>query len=201
MWINIPRAPPTPTSRAGRDLQERRHGDGVTYPGLNPNLKIYLEYSNEVWGGIPNEYYQEAAVQNSADNQPLSTFPATPHLQQPRRDDDDRRVHRGRPPLPRTDRRDRPDLPERPGRRPDPPASPPGARLAGEQQRFYPGGPRLVRALLHPASAAFYGMGNANYWSPPTTRRSTPDHSLQQQRRLTPSRTRSRSRRSRPTTG
>ncbi len=76
MWINIPQGATNDyiTALAGI-FKNGGTVDGVTYPGLDSNLKIYLEYSNEVWGGIPfNEYYQEAAVQNGADNQPLSTF-------------------------------------------------------------------------------------------------------------------------------
>ena len=76
MWINIPQGATNDyvTALAGVIKNGGTVG-GVSYPGLNSNLKIYLEYSNEVWGGIPgNLWYQQAAVQNLAANQPLSTF-------------------------------------------------------------------------------------------------------------------------------
>ena len=77
MWINVPEGA-TNDYVAAMAAIFKNGGTvaGVTYPGLDSNLKVDLEYSNEVWGGIPyNEYYQEAAVQNTSTNLPLSTFP------------------------------------------------------------------------------------------------------------------------------
>ena len=76
MWINVPQGATTDYITAlARIIQDGGTVNGVSYPGLASNLKVYVEYSNEVWGGIgPNEYYQEAAVQNTATNQPLTTF-------------------------------------------------------------------------------------------------------------------------------
>ena len=76
LWINIPQGATTDYIAAVAGIVKNGGTvGGVTYPGLNANLKVYLEYSDEVWGGIPgNEAYQEAAVQNGASNQPLSTF-------------------------------------------------------------------------------------------------------------------------------
>ena len=55
MWITVPG---TATDDYVTQLAHLiKHGDtvdGVTYAGLNPNLKVYVEYSNEVWGGIYN---------------------------------------------------------------------------------------------------------------------------------------------------
>ena len=78
MWVNVPEGATNAYVAAMANIFKNGGTvNGVAYPGLNPNLKVYLEYSNEVWGGIgPNEYYQEAAVQNGATNQPLSTFPS-----------------------------------------------------------------------------------------------------------------------------
>jgi hypothetical protein len=78
MWINIPQGATNAYVTALANIfKSGGTVDGVAYAGLDSNLKIYLEYSNEVWGGIlNNEYYQEQAVQNVATNQPLSTFPS-----------------------------------------------------------------------------------------------------------------------------
>ena len=55
MWINIP-GPATDdyVTQLAKLIQNGDTVGGVHYAGLNPNLKVYLEYSNEVWGGIQN---------------------------------------------------------------------------------------------------------------------------------------------------
>jgi hypothetical protein len=82
MWINIPQGATDDYVRAlANEIKNGGTYHGVRYPGLKSNLKIYLEYSNEVWGGIPsNEKYQEAAVSNSAANHPLDTFPGNAYV-------------------------------------------------------------------------------------------------------------------------
>ena len=64
MWINIPG--PATDDYVTQLANLIKNGDtvgGVTYAGLKPNLKVYVEYSNEVWGGIstPTQYELEAA--------------------------------------------------------------------------------------------------------------------------------------------
>ncbi len=69
MWIDIP-GPATDDYVAGLAnlIKDGDTVDGVSYPGLNPNLKVYLAYSNEVWGGIPaNLQYNAAAAQAEID--------------------------------------------------------------------------------------------------------------------------------------
>ncbi len=64
MWINIP-GPATDdyVNNLARFIKNGDTVGGVVYPGLNPSLKLYLEYSNEVWGGIPsNRQYNMAAA-------------------------------------------------------------------------------------------------------------------------------------------
>ena len=66
LWINIPG--PASDDYVKRLANLIKNGDtinGVTYAGLNPNLKVDLEFSNEVWGGIysPTLYNQVAATQ------------------------------------------------------------------------------------------------------------------------------------------
>ena len=69
MWINIPGPATDDYVTALANLI--KNGDtvaGVAYPGLNPRLKVYVEYSNEVWGGSPNptSYNNAAASQAEA---------------------------------------------------------------------------------------------------------------------------------------
>jgi hypothetical protein len=63
MWITVPG---TATDDYVTQLANLiKNGDtvnGVTYAGLNPNLKVYVEYSNEVWGGIYNTYASNFAA-------------------------------------------------------------------------------------------------------------------------------------------
>ena len=66
LWINIPG--PASDDYVTQLAKLIKNGDtinGVTYAGLNPNLKVDLEFSNEVWGGIysPTLYNQVAATQ------------------------------------------------------------------------------------------------------------------------------------------
>ena len=82
MWINIPQgATDGYVAALAGIFKDGGTVNGVAYPGLDSGLKVYLEYSNEVWGGIPfNLYYQGAAVQDVADNHPLSTFSSNLHV-------------------------------------------------------------------------------------------------------------------------
>ncbi len=69
MWINVPG--PATDDYVAQLASLVKDGDtvnGVAYAGLNPNLKVYLEYSNEVWGGIaaPTNYNQEATKEELA---------------------------------------------------------------------------------------------------------------------------------------
>ncbi len=57
MWINIPG--PATNDYITQLATLIKNGDtvnGVTYAGLKPNLKVDLEVSNEVWGGIYNNF-------------------------------------------------------------------------------------------------------------------------------------------------
>ena len=64
MWINIP--DPASDDYIANLANLIKNGStvgGVTYPGLKAGLKVYVEYSNEVWGGTPNPYdYNIAAT-------------------------------------------------------------------------------------------------------------------------------------------
>ena len=169
MWINVPQGATDAyvTALAGIIKNGGTVG-GVAYPGLNSNLKVYLEYSNEVWGGIPtNEYYQEAAVQNGATNQPLSTFPgnADVYVNPDGTTTTDVNTAVGRRYLERTAEigqlfqnvfgADPAHQKLRP--------------VLGWQENnyaFYPPAMAWFEHFFGPASAAFYGMGNANYWGP-----------------------------------
>ncbi|WP_435009937.1 hypothetical protein P12x_001155 [Tundrisphaera lichenicola] len=65
MWITVP-GPATDdyVARLADLIKNGDTVDGVTYAGLKPGLKVYLEYSNEVWGGIYNPYaYNLAAAE------------------------------------------------------------------------------------------------------------------------------------------
>ncbi len=76
MWINIPGAATDDYVTQLASLI--KNGDtvgGVTYAGLNPNLKVYLEFSNEVWGGSYLPYAENiisARQQVAAGNSPLN---------------------------------------------------------------------------------------------------------------------------------
>jgi hypothetical protein len=169
IWINIPQgATDDYIANLAGLIKNGDTLNGVFYPGLNPNLKVYLEYSNEVWGGIPANYqYQEAAVQNNADNQPLSTFPGNLDI------------------TTNTDGTTNSDVYTLVGRRylertydigqifqSVLGADPTHQRLRpvlGWQENyfaFYPPALDWFEHFFGPASNAFYGMGNANYWSP-----------------------------------
>ena len=57
MWINIPgTASDDYVTQLANLIKNGDSVNGVTYAGLNPNLKVYVEYSNELWGGIYNPY-------------------------------------------------------------------------------------------------------------------------------------------------
>jgi hypothetical protein len=70
MWINVPGPASDDYVRQLANLIQ--NGDtvnGVTYAGLKPSLHVYLEYSNEVWGGIYTPYaYNNAAAQQAVAN-------------------------------------------------------------------------------------------------------------------------------------
>ncbi len=169
MWINIPEGATNAyvTALAGI-FKNGGTVDGVSFPGLNPNLKIYLEYSNEVWGGIPpNEFYQQAAVQNTATNLPLSTFPSNldVYTNPDGTTTTDVNTAVGRRDLERTNdigqifqsvlgadpthQRIRPVLGWQEG-----------------NDSFYPPALDWFEHFFEPASAAFYGMGGALYSYP-----------------------------------
>jgi hypothetical protein len=85
LWINIP-GPATDDyiTQLAKLIRDGDTVNGVSYPGLKPGLKVYLEYSNEVWGGIPqNRDYniqaaqQEVAAGNSTLNNDGNTDPYT----------------------------------------------------------------------------------------------------------------------------
>ena len=66
MWINVPdSADDDYVTRLASLLKGGDIVDGVAYAGLDPSLKVYVEYSNEVWGGtpLPAAYNYEAAKQ------------------------------------------------------------------------------------------------------------------------------------------
>ena len=57
MWINIPAtANDSYVAQLASLIKNGDTIDGVYYAGLNPNLKVYLEDSNEVWGGTYQPY-------------------------------------------------------------------------------------------------------------------------------------------------
>ena len=66
MWINVPgTASDDYVRQLANLLKNGSTVDGVTYAGLNSNLKVNLELSNEVWGGIfwPAYTNEQAAIQ------------------------------------------------------------------------------------------------------------------------------------------
>jgi hypothetical protein len=169
MWINIPQGATDAyvTALAGIIKNGGTVG-GLTYPGLKPDLKIYLEYSNEVWGGIPaNETYQAAAVQNNATNQPLSTFPGNLHVYDNPDGTTTTEVYTavGRRYLERTDEISQ-IFQSVLGADPTHQRIRPVLGWQENNFAFYPEALDWFEHFFGPASAAFYGMGNANYWSP-----------------------------------
>jgi hypothetical protein len=61
MWINIPGPASDDYVRQLADLiQNGDTVDGVTYPGLDPGLEVYVEWSNEAWGGSGPPYWYAA---------------------------------------------------------------------------------------------------------------------------------------------
>ncbi len=169
MWINVPQgATDAYVAALAGIIKNGGTVNGVTYAGLDPSLKVYLEYSNEVWGGIPfNQYYQSAAVLNSADNHPLSTFPSNAHVYDNvdgttstdsytalgrrylERTSDIGRIFQGVLGADPTHQRIRPVL--------------------GWQENnfgFYPATLDWFEHFFGSAGNAFYGMGNATYWNP-----------------------------------
>jgi hypothetical protein len=169
MWINIPEGATDAyvTALAGIFKNGGTVG-GVNYPGLNPNLKIYLEYSNEVWGGIPsNLYYQQAAVENGASNQPLSTFPGNAHVYD---NPDgttatDPNVAVARRYLERTAEIGQ-IFQSVLGADPTHQRLRPVLGWQENNSGFYPPTLDWFEHFFGPAASAFYGMGNATYWNP-----------------------------------
>ena len=80
MWINIPQgATDAYVAALAGIIKNGGTVNGVSYPGLTPNLKVYLEYSNEVWGGIPaNPYYQRPPSRTRPTTTRSRPSPATP---------------------------------------------------------------------------------------------------------------------------
>ncbi len=166
MWINIPEGATNDyiTALAGI-FKNGGTVNGVTYAGLNSNLKIYVEYSNEVWGGIlGNEYYQEAAVQNTADNQPLSTFPSNLDVYNNVDGTTTTAIYTaaGRRYLERTN-----DIGQIfqsvLGADPTHQRIRPVLGWQEDNTSFWPEALQWYEHFFGPASAAFYGMGDANY--------------------------------------
>ncbi|HTW95230.1 MAG TPA: fibronectin type III domain-containing protein [Tepidisphaeraceae bacterium] len=65
MWINIPaEADDEYVEQLASLIKNGDTVDGVTYPPLDPDLNVYIEYSNEVWnpGFAANGYATAAAV-------------------------------------------------------------------------------------------------------------------------------------------
>jgi hypothetical protein len=65
LWLNVP-GPATEdyVTQLANLIKYGDTVDGIHYSGLHPNLKVYVEWSNEVWGGIPSTYnYNVADVQ------------------------------------------------------------------------------------------------------------------------------------------
>ena len=147
--------------------------NGVTYAGPEPQPQGLPRILQRGLGRHPHQPVLPAGGRPEYRRQPAALdLPGQPaRLRQRRRHDHDRRLHRRRPSLPGADRRHRPDLPVRPGRRPDPPADPPGARLAGGQ----------LRASTRPAwtgssTSSARPARPSTAWATPTTgaRRITP---------------------------
>ena len=65
LWINIP-GPATDdyVTQLANLIKNGDTVDGIHYSGLDPSLKVYVEWSNEVWGGIAATYnYNVADIQ------------------------------------------------------------------------------------------------------------------------------------------
>ncbi|MGO9600947.1 MAG: hypothetical protein ACLP7Q_23445, partial [Isosphaeraceae bacterium] len=65
LWINIP-GPATDdyVTQLANLIKNGDTVDGIHYSGLDSNLKVYVEWSNEVWGGIASTYnYNVADIQ------------------------------------------------------------------------------------------------------------------------------------------
>ena len=77
LWINIP-GPATDDYIKGLAnlLKNGDTVDGVFYPGLASGLKVYVEWSNEVWGGIDTTY--NYAVGDVQHNLPILTNDGNP---------------------------------------------------------------------------------------------------------------------------
>jgi hypothetical protein len=169
MWINIPQgATDDYVAAVAGIIKNGGTVNGVTYAGLNPNLKIYVEYSNEVWGGIPgNENYQAAAVQNSASNQPLSTFPGNQDIYQNSDGTTTTDVYTalGRRYLERTAEIGQ-IFQSVIGADPTHQHIRPVLGWQENNSAFYPAALSWFETYFGSASAAFYGMGNADYWGP-----------------------------------
>ena len=62
LWINIP-GPATDDyiTQLANLIKNGDTVDGIRYSGLDPSLKVYVEWSNEVWGGIAATYNYNVA--------------------------------------------------------------------------------------------------------------------------------------------
>ena len=67
MWINVPdSASDSYVTQLASLIKNGDTVNGVYYAGLNPNLKVYVEYSNEVWGGTSSTTnYNNVAAQQA----------------------------------------------------------------------------------------------------------------------------------------
>ena len=62
LWINIP-GPATDDyiTQLANLIKNGDTVDGIRYSGLDPSLKVYVEWSNEVWGGVAATYNYNVA--------------------------------------------------------------------------------------------------------------------------------------------
>ena len=62
LWINIP-GPATDdyVTQVANLIKNGDTVDGIHYSGLDPSLKVYVEWSNEVWGGLAPTYNYNVA--------------------------------------------------------------------------------------------------------------------------------------------
>jgi hypothetical protein len=169
MWINIPQgATDDYVAALAGIFKDGGTVNGVAYPGLDPSLKINVEYSNEVWGGIPfNLYYQGAAVQDVADNHPLSTFSSNLHIYDNPDGSTSTDAYQavGRRYLERTADIGR-IFQDVLGADPTHQRIRPVLGWQENSPGFYPAALDWYEHFFGPARDAFYGLGDANYFGP-----------------------------------
>jgi hypothetical protein len=158
MWINVPG--PASDDYVKQLAMLIKNGDtvgGVTYAGLKPTLKVYLEYSNEVWGGIYNPYqYNTAAAAdevqaggsalNNDGNTNTTAWANRRYLQRTMQITNIFRSVFGPDPTYATIR--------------------PVLGWQETNYQYYTSTFPWFESTYGPPKAFFYGMGNANYWGP-----------------------------------